>query len=55
MDGERTGTYERGTDTLLLDATGISSITAPDLAIAAIDELEDPRNDQHFTVMTPTR
>ena len=55
MDGERTGTYERGTDTLLLDATGTSSITASDLAIAAIDEVEDPRNDQHFTVMTPTR
>lgn len=48
--GERTGRYRRGTTTLLTDENGISRITAPDLAIAVIDELESPSKRQHFTV-----
>lgn len=48
--GARTGTYRRGTTTLLTDAHGRSRITAPDLAIAVVDELEHPGNDRHFTV-----
>ena len=48
--GERTGGYRRGTETLLVGIDGRSRITAPDLAIAVVDELEDPREDRHFTV-----
>lgn len=48
--GERTGHYRRGTDTLLTDENGVSRIAAADLAIAVVDELESPGDDQHFTV-----
>ncbi|WP_122943222.1 NAD(P)-dependent oxidoreductase [Brachybacterium sp. EE-P12] len=48
--GERSGSYLRGTTTLLTDAHGVSRITAPDFAIAVLDELENPGDDQHFTV-----
>lgn len=47
---DRTGGYRRGTTTLLIDEHGASRIAAADLAIAVIDELENPRTDQHFTV-----
>src|SRR5690625_1826740 len=47
---ERTGRYRRGTTTLLTDANGQSRISAADLAIAVIDELEHPNTEQHFTV-----
>ncbi|KOV81686.1 NADH-flavin reductase [Nocardia sp. NRRL S-836] len=45
--GERTGTYRRGVDELL---TGPSAISAADLAVAVLDELENPGVDRHFTV-----
>ncbi|MEV6717688.1 NAD(P)H-binding protein [Lentzea sp. NPDC051208] len=45
--GERTGSYRRGTDELL---TGPSAISAEDLAVAVLDELETPGTDRHFTV-----
>lgn len=48
--GDRSGSYQRGTTTLLTDANGASRITAPDFAIAVLDELENPGDDQHFTV-----
>ncbi|MEV5877016.1 NAD(P)H-binding protein [Streptomyces sp. NPDC052101] len=48
--GERTGRYRRGTDTLLLGADGQSRISAEDLAVAVLDELESPGPDRHFTV-----
>jgi hypothetical protein len=48
--GRRTGTYERGTTTLLVGTDGTSRITAEDLAVAALDELERPGTDRHFTV-----
>ncbi|BAD57921.1 NAD(P)-dependent oxidoreductase [Nocardia farcinica] len=48
--GERTGRYRRGTTTLLLDADGRSRISAEDLAVAVLDELENPGGDRHFTV-----
>ena len=48
--GERSGHYRRGTTTLLTNDNGISRITAPDLAIAVVDELEHPGADRHFTV-----
>ncbi|SFR28431.1 hypothetical protein SAMN04488564_113279 [Lentzea waywayandensis] len=45
--GERTGTYRRGTDALLV---GPSSISVEDLAVAVLDELENPGEDRRFTV-----
>lgn len=50
--GPRTGRYERGTDTLLVDERGTSRINAADFAIAIVDELENPGEDIHFTVAT---
>ncbi|MFC3891096.1 NAD(P)-dependent oxidoreductase [Lentzea rhizosphaerae] len=43
--GERTGSYRRGRDELLGER-----ISAEDLAVAVLDELEQPRQDRHFTV-----
>ncbi|MGK8523529.1 NAD(P)-dependent oxidoreductase [Nocardia asteroides] len=48
--GPRTGTYRRGTTTLLIGPDGASRISAEDLAVAVIDELENPGVDEHFTV-----
>lgn len=48
--GERRGSYRRGTTTLLADANGVSRITAPDFAVAVLDELENPGDERHFTV-----
>ncbi|MEU6267941.1 NAD(P)-dependent oxidoreductase [Saccharopolyspora shandongensis] len=48
--GHRTGTYRRGGTTLLADAEGTSRISAEDLAVAVLDELENPREEKHFTV-----
>jgi hypothetical protein len=48
--GVRSGNYQRGTTTLLTDADGVSRITPPDFATAVLDELEQPSDDQHFTV-----
>ncbi|SHI19291.1 NAD(P)-dependent oxidoreductase [Streptomyces sp. 3214.6] len=51
--GERTGRYLRGTDTLLTAADGRSWISAEDLAVAVLDELETPAPgpDRHITVV----
>lgn len=58
--GDRTGRYRRGTDTLLTGADGRSWISAEDLAVAVLDELEpsgperrllDVRRIRHFTVV----
>lgn len=38
------GTYELGGDVLLKDADGTSTISAADLALAIVDELESPRH-----------
>lgn len=48
--GTRTGTYRRGTTTLLTTPDGGSRISAEDLAVAVLDELERPGTDRHFTV-----
>jgi putative NADH-flavin reductase len=48
--GVRTGTYRRGTTTLLLDDDGTSRISAEDLAVAVLDEVENPGGVRHFTV-----
>ncbi|MGO2527197.1 NAD(P)-dependent oxidoreductase [Brevibacterium aurantiacum] len=48
--GVRTGSYRRGTTTLLTDHEGRSHISAEDLAVAVIDELESPGKDRHITI-----
>ena len=48
--GTRAGTYRRGATTLLTEPDGTSRITAEDLAVAALDEIERPGTDRHFTV-----
>ncbi len=40
--GERTGHYVLGTDTLLVDDTGASRISAEDFAVMIADQLEAP-------------
>jgi uncharacterized protein len=40
FDGERTGRYRTSGDTLLLDDEGRSTISAADLAVAVVDEVE---------------
>lgn len=48
--GARTGIYRRGTTTLLVDGAGLSRISAEDLAVAVLDEVENPGGASHFTV-----
>jgi putative NADH-flavin reductase len=49
--GTRTGAYRRGADRLLIDVNGESRISAEDLAIATLDEIENPQPGlRHFTV-----
>ncbi|MEU8180791.1 NAD(P)H-binding protein [Micromonospora sp. NPDC049044] len=48
--GTRTGTYRRGTTTLITGPDGASRMSAEDLAVAVLDELESPGGDRHFTV-----
>lgn len=49
--GRRTGQFRLGGDRLLTDATGRSSISVEDFAVAMIDELEHPAHiRQRFTV-----
>lgn len=42
--GTRTGKFRTGTDQLLVDAQGNSKISLEDLAVALIDELENPQH-----------
>jgi putative NADH-flavin reductase len=49
--GDRKGTFRLGTDQLLVDGEGNSSISYADYAIALVDEIEAPRHvRQRFTV-----
>lgn len=51
VDGERTGHFRLGDDTLLVDADGKSWISFQDFAIALIDELERPQHARRrFTI-----
>ncbi|MET9511069.1 NAD(P)H-binding protein [Streptomyces flavidovirens] len=49
--GARTGRYRRGSDTLLVGVDGRSWISAEDLAVAVVDELESPGSERLFTVV----
>ncbi|MFI6870945.1 NAD(P)-dependent oxidoreductase [Nocardia sp. NPDC050406] len=42
--GERTGDFRLGTDELLADADGNSAISMEDLAVALVDEAENPKH-----------
>lgn len=49
--GERTGTYRDGGDVIVTDAEGESYISGPDLAVAVLDEIENPKHSrERFTV-----
>lgn len=49
--GERTGEYRDGGDVIVTDDAGQSYISGPDLAVAVIDEIENPRHRrERFTV-----
>jgi hypothetical protein len=49
--GERTGTYRDGGDVLVTDADGESYISGPDLGVAVVDEIENPKHPRgRFTV-----
>ncbi|MBQ1042533.1 MULTISPECIES: NAD(P)-dependent oxidoreductase [unclassified Micromonospora] len=49
--GERTGHYRTGTDQPVTDAQGRSVLTYEDLAVAIVDEIENPRfGNARFTV-----
>lgn len=50
-EGPRTGTYRTGGDDLLMAGAGPASISVADMAIAIVDELEQPRHVRaRFTV-----
>ncbi|WP_298038818.1 NAD(P)-dependent oxidoreductase [uncultured Microbacterium sp.] len=42
--GERTGEYRDGGKVLVTDAAGESFISGPDLAVAVVDEIENPKH-----------
>ncbi len=49
--GERTGTYRDGGDVIVTDAEGESYISGPDLGVAVVDEIENPKHSrERFTV-----
>jgi uncharacterized protein len=50
-EGQRTAIYRSGGDSPIYGAGGESHISAPDLAVAVLDEVERPRHSRHrFTV-----
>lgn len=51
IPGTRTGKYRMGTDHVLYDANGASTISLEDYAMAMVDELEQPQHHrERFTV-----
>jgi len=49
--GERTGAYRDGGDVIVVDDAGESYISGADLAVAVVDEIEQPRHHrERFTV-----
>lgn len=49
--GERTGKFRIGSDVLLTDESGVSDISGADLAVAIVDEIENPQHHRsRFTV-----
>lgn len=51
--GERTGSYQKGLDHLLVNSKGESYVSYEDFAVAVIDEIEQPQHlNQRFTVVS---
>jgi uncharacterized protein len=51
VEGQRTGHYRKGTDYLLFNQDGVSTISLQDYAVAMLDEAEKPAHHrQRFTV-----
>lgn len=49
--GERTGVYRDGGDVIVTDEAGESFISGADLAVAVLDEIENPKHSrERFTV-----
>jgi putative NADH-flavin reductase len=49
--GERTGSYRDGGDVIVVDADGESYISGADLAVAVVDEIENPKHSrERFTI-----
>lgn len=49
--GERTGSYRDGGEVIVTDDAGESFISGPDLGVAVVDEIENPRHSrERFTV-----
>ncbi|RZS33958.1 hypothetical protein EV193_110108 [Herbihabitans rhizosphaerae] len=44
VPGERTGVYRLGSDELVVDANGESTISIEDLAVVLLDEIEHPKH-----------
>lgn len=54
-EGKRTGSYQVGQDNLLVNSKGESYISYADFAIAAVDEIENPKHlNKRFTVVGET-
>lgn len=52
--GDRTGKYRLGNDEMLMDGKHPAGISVADLAVAVVDEIEDPRHIRaRFTVARP--
>lgn len=51
--GDRTGSYQKGKDHLLVNSQGQSYISYADYAIAVLDEIENPKHlNERFTVVS---
>ncbi|WP_348623834.1 NAD(P)-dependent oxidoreductase [Paenibacillus peoriae] len=51
--GKRTGSYQVGKDTLLVNSKGASYVSYEDYAVAVVDEIEKPQHlNQRFTVVS---
>ena len=48
--GERTGKFRLGKDELIVDESGDSNISVEDFAVAMIDELEQEKHQERFTL-----
>lgn len=52
-EGKRTGSYQKGKDTLIVNAKGDSYVSYADYAIAVLDEIENPQHiNERFTIVS---
>ncbi|WP_232697733.1 NAD(P)-dependent oxidoreductase [Brevibacillus daliensis] len=54
--GQRTGSYQKGKDHLLVNSSGQSYVSYADYAIAVLDEIENPQHkNERFTVVSESK